>query len=125
MSLLAAAIVVVSIAMLAPRLMAQPTAVSAVSAASCQSVIAPGSLASLFGSNLAPPTATGAPAADGTYPKQLGGITVTVGGAAADLFLIPPTQINFVVPLIGHRHAKETRMEILVQKEFVQARAEL
>ncbi len=45
----------------------------------------------------------GNPAADGTYPKALGGITVTAGGAAADLFLISPTQINFVVPLIGHR----------------------
>jgi uncharacterized protein (TIGR03437 family) len=48
-------------------------------------------------------TVTGNPAADGTCPKPLGGLTVTVAGVAADLFLISPTQINFVVPLIGHR----------------------
>jgi len=72
--------------------------ISVVSAASYQPTVAPGSLASIFGSNLAPQTITGAPGANGSYPKQLDGVTVTVGGAAADLVVVSPTQINFVVP---------------------------
>jgi len=96
--LLAARFVVVLIGPIAPCLTAQPTVVSA---ASYQSVIAPGSLASFFGSDLAPRTITGTPAANGTYPKQLGGTTVTVGGAAADLVTVGPNQINFVVPFVA------------------------
>ncbi|MGP8244996.1 MAG: putative Ig domain-containing protein [Bryobacteraceae bacterium] len=72
-----------------------------VSAASYQSTVSPGSLATLFGSNLALQTAAGTPGTDGSYPKQLNGTTVTVGGAAADLVFVSPTQISFVVPLIG------------------------
>jgi hypothetical protein len=81
-----------------PRLVAQ-TAV--VSAASYQDTIAPGSLATVFGSNLAQQTVTSSPAADGSYPKQLGGTTVTVGGTDADLYYVSPSQINFVVPLVS------------------------
>ncbi len=57
--------------------------VSVVSAASYQSTISPGSLATIFGANLATETLAGSPSADGTYPKQVGGATVTVGGAAS------------------------------------------
>lgn len=74
---------------------------SVVSAASYQPVVAPGSIATLFGSNLVPETVAGVPGSDGNYPKQIGGVTVTVGGAAADLFFVSPTQINFVVPIIA------------------------
>jgi uncharacterized protein (TIGR03437 family) len=72
--------------------------ISVVSAASYQPGIAPESIATVFGGNLGTQTIVGTPGADGTYPKQLGGITVTVGGAAADLFFVSPAQINFVVP---------------------------
>jgi uncharacterized protein (TIGR03437 family) len=75
--------------------------VSVVSAANYQPVIAPGSIATVFGSNLATQTMAGTPGADGTYAKQLEGITVTVGGAAADVFFVSPTQINFVVPAVA------------------------
>ena len=82
--------------LLAPAAGAQVTVVSG---ASFQPVVAPGSFASLFGSGLAPSVVVGSPGADGIYPKQLGGLTVTVGGAAADLVMVSPSQINFVVPL--------------------------
>ena len=74
---------------------------SVVSGASYQSVVAPGSIASLFGSNFSTETIVGTQGANGNYPKQLGGITVTVGGAAADVFLVSPSQVNFVVPMVA------------------------
>ena len=70
-----------------------------VSGASYQPTVAPGSFASLFGNGLAPSIAVGTQGSDGSYPKQLNGLTVTVGGAAADLVMVSPSQINFVVPL--------------------------
>ena len=93
---LAALAVLLALAASAPRLAAQTTVVSA---ASYQGTVAPGSLATIFGSNLAIETVAGSPGTDGSYPKQLSGTTVTVGGAAADLVFVSPTQINFVVPV--------------------------
>ena len=58
--------------------------------------VAPGSLATIFGSNLAnnaPATATDFP-----LPTNLGGATVTIGGVTASLLYASPTQINFQVP---------------------------
>src|ERR1039458_3318140 len=86
------------LAVSAPPLAAQTTVVSA---ASYQGAIAPGSLATLFGTNLAQQTTAGSPGTDGSYPTQLSGTTVTVGGAAADLVFVSPTQINFVDPLVS------------------------
>ena len=71
------------------------------SAASYQQIIAPGSLASLFGAGLAPSLQLATLTANGTYPKQLGNLSVTVGGAGADLIMVSPTQINFVVPAVA------------------------
>jgi uncharacterized protein (TIGR03437 family) len=64
-------------------------------AASYGPSIAPASIAVAFGTGLA----TGTYAAT-AQPLQtsLGGTTVTVGGAAAQLFYVSPTQVNFVVP---------------------------
>ncbi|MGD0048417.1 MAG: putative Ig domain-containing protein, partial [Bryobacteraceae bacterium] len=81
---------------LAPTVGAQITVLSG---ASYQPVVAPGSFASLFGNGLAPSIAVGSPGSNGSYPKQLNGLTVTVGGVAADLVMVSPSQINFVVPL--------------------------
>jgi uncharacterized protein (TIGR03437 family) len=76
-------------------------------------VVSPGSIASLFGSNLASGTASaGAPgeATSMTYsskdggaaavglPTILGGTQVLVNGEAAGLFFVSPTQINFQMP---------------------------
>jgi uncharacterized protein (TIGR03437 family) len=56
--------------------------------------ISPGEFVTLFGSNLASATQqAGAP-----YPATLGGVSVTVNGTAAPIYLVSPTQINFLVP---------------------------
>ena len=67
-----------------------------VNGASLSSVsLAPGSIFTVFGANLAAGLA-GADSAK-TPPTQLGGVSVTIGGSAAALFYVSPTQINGVV----------------------------
>jgi len=62
---------------------------------STDAVVSPGSLASIFGSNLSHATAS----ADGTpLPASLGGVRVEVSGVAAPLYYVSPGQINFQVP---------------------------
>ena len=70
-----------------------------VSAASGMLLIAPDSLASIYGSNLAAPTAFAPP----PYPTELGGISVQVVDSAgnsqqAPLLYVSPEQINFLMP---------------------------
>ena len=70
------------------------------SAAAPIGAVAPDSLASLFGTNLAPGTAQ---ALDQPLPTTLGGITLSVTDAtgtqrSAPLIYVSPAQINFVVP---------------------------
>ena len=57
--------------------------------------IAPGSITTVFGTNLA----GGVAYATNTQnpPVSLGGVTVSIGGVAAALFYVSPTQINAVV----------------------------
>jgi uncharacterized protein (TIGR03437 family) len=55
----------------------------------------PGSIASIFGTNLAASTAI---AQVIPLPKQLAGTTVIWNGVSAPLFYVSPTQINFQVP---------------------------
>ncbi len=67
-----------------------------VNAASLTDVsVAPGSIVSIFGTNLT----TGVAFADSAQhpPTSLGGVSVTIGGTAAALFYVSPTQINAVV----------------------------
>jgi uncharacterized protein (TIGR03437 family) len=59
--------------------------------------VAPGSIASLYGSDLAAQIAV--PDGAGTLPFALGGASVTMGGVAVPLFYVSPTQFNFQVPL--------------------------
>jgi uncharacterized protein (TIGR03437 family) len=59
--------------------------------------VAPGSIASLYGANLAPQAAIADPGP--TLPFTLGGVTVTMGGVPVPLFYVSPTQFNFQVPL--------------------------
>jgi uncharacterized protein (TIGR03437 family) len=57
--------------------------------------LAPGSIASVFGRNLAAATAT----ADGfPLPTMLAGSSITVDGRPAHLFFVSPGQINFQIP---------------------------
>jgi uncharacterized protein (TIGR03437 family) len=73
-----------------------PTITSVVDSASYQATLgSPGSIVSIFGTNLAATTAT---AETLPLPLQLAGTSVTVGQVAAPLFYVSPTQINFQAP---------------------------
>ena len=68
-----------------------------VNVASYLGVISPGSLAAVYGNNLADAVhATQAP--DGSFPTSAAGVTVSVNGVNAPLVYVSPTQINFQVP---------------------------
>ncbi len=60
--------------------------------------VAPGTLLSIFGTNLSDSSAIGQPKADGFYPQQLAGVTVYFDGIKAPLLSVSPTQINTQVP---------------------------
>jgi uncharacterized protein (TIGR03437 family) len=61
--------------------------------------IAPGMVASIFGSNLGPNAGVGFTlGADGNVPTVLAGIHVTVGGTSAPILYAQDRQINFVMP---------------------------
>src|SRR5579871_2660649 len=67
-----------------------------VNAASFQAPVAPGSLISIFGSNLA---ATTQAASSAPYPTTLGGVSVLVNGTlAAPLFAVTAGQVNAQLP---------------------------
>jgi uncharacterized protein (TIGR03437 family) len=67
-----------------------------INAASQQAVhIAPGSIVTIYGTNLASGVSISPSAL--TPPTTLGGTTVTIGGSAATLFFVSPGQINAVV----------------------------
>lgn len=66
-----------------------------VSSASFQPQVAPGSLASIAGTNLATSTP---PQATTPLPTSLGGATVNLNGTAAPVLYASPTLINFQVP---------------------------
>jgi uncharacterized protein (TIGR03437 family) len=61
-------------------------------------LLAPGSIASIFGQNLATETAV---ATSVPLPTSLGGTSVIVNGLLAPLFFVSPGQINFQVPHSG------------------------
>jgi uncharacterized protein (TIGR03437 family) len=71
-----------------------------VNAASFAPKLAPGALATIFGTNLASGTAQ---ASSLPLPTSLGGSQVTVGGIAAPLLYVSPAQINFQVPFEAPR----------------------
>jgi uncharacterized protein (TIGR03437 family) len=64
-------------------------------AASYSTVLAPGELFSIFGTNLASTTAS---ATSVPLPMTLAGTSVTVNGKAAPLVFVSPTQINAQIP---------------------------
>ena len=78
---------------------AEATGAPAVSAvlngASYGGDVSPGSWVAIYGSNLAPSTASAQSVPLGT---QLNGVTVTVGGVSAPLLYVSATQINALVP---------------------------
>ena len=60
--------------------------------------VAPDSIAVALGNNLANITQQTQRQADGSFPTNVGGTTVTVNGRTAQIFFVSPTQINFHVP---------------------------
>ncbi len=62
--------------------------------------VAPGSIVSIFGDDLALRTQAAAGALDrGRLPRELGGVSVRVGGQTAPLFFVSPGQINLQIPV--------------------------
>jgi uncharacterized protein (TIGR03437 family) len=70
----------------------------AVNGASYLGTLAPGSLASLYGANLAGETQFVSLGMDQKFPASAAGVTVTVDNVNAPLVYVSPTQINFQVP---------------------------
>jgi uncharacterized protein (TIGR03437 family) len=86
------------IAFLAALILASSQGRAQVSAASYQPVVAPNSLASLFGSGFTDSALSAQLDANGQLPVQLGGVSVQINGVAAPLLLVSPLQINLLVP---------------------------
>lgn len=63
-------------------------------ASASPAVLTPGTLAAIYGTQLAAQTAQAA----APFPVILGGVSVTVNGVPAPLYYVSPTQIDFVVP---------------------------
>jgi uncharacterized protein (TIGR03437 family) len=62
--------------------------------------LAPGALAVLYGANLADTSYSGSAMVDskGNFLTTVGNVSLTVGGTAAPLTYVSPTQINFQIP---------------------------
>jgi len=84
--------------LLLARAVSAQSSITVVSGASYQSTIAPDSLATVFGTNLAQSTASASLDANGQLPTELAATRVEVDGKAASLIYVSSTQINFVVP---------------------------
>lgn len=74
---------------------AQPQVAAVTNAADYTPVVAPGSLATIFGTGLAPSTAS---AISTPLPSTLNSVTVTLNGRLAPLVFVSAAQINFQVP---------------------------
>jgi uncharacterized protein (TIGR03437 family) len=88
-----------------------PSPLAAANAASSQQGLAPGSIASLYGTNLVGVTA----AADSAppLPFSLGGTTLTLPGLSPiALFYVSPLQINFQVPFMQVNGATPTTLTV-------------
>ena len=83
------------LAFAALSLSAQPLVTAVTNAADYTATLAPGAIAAVFGTNLAPSDLypSGLP-----LPTILNSVQVMVDGKAAPLFYVSPTQINFQVP---------------------------
>ena len=72
--------------------------ITLVSAAGYQKMVAPNSLASLFGMGLSSATAGAQLDSNGQLPTQLAGVSVEINGQPAPLIIVSPSQINLVIP---------------------------
>lgn len=60
--------------------------------------LAPGTLVSIFGNNLADTTAFASPNASGSYPTNFNGVEVYFDGIRSPILYVSPTQINTQLP---------------------------
>lgn len=60
--------------------------------------LAPNTLATLYGSNLAFDTVAASTMSGGTLPTSLAGVSLSVNNITAPLLFVSPGQINFIVP---------------------------
>jgi uncharacterized protein (TIGR03437 family) len=86
------------LALCVPSAIAQSTSISVVNAASYGRTIAPDSLATVFGANLAQTTASATLDPNGQLPTELASTTVEINGVLAPLVYVSPGQINLLVP---------------------------
>jgi len=90
-------------------LLNQPSPESLVNAASLQpGAVAPGSLITIFGTNLADRTVA---APGGSPPRTLAGVTLSINGIAAPLLFVSPDQINAQVPYETEEGTATARLE--------------
>ena len=75
---------------------AQPVITTIANGASFQSAVSPGSIVTIFGSNLVTGSAASAPGKP--LPTSLAGSMVLINGSAAPLFFASPSQINLQLP---------------------------
>jgi type 1 glutamine amidotransferase len=101
-----------------PRPVRKPEVLAAGNAASVDPpmTIAPGSLISLFGSNLTPGSTAAA-----AYVTKLAGASVTINGAPATLIYASPTQINAMAPENVQPGPAEIRVSTAGETATVQA----
>src|ERR1039458_9110754 len=96
MSVRGFAVVVVALLVSAPVPgVAQPKVQAVLNAGSLSPFLAPGTLVSIFGTQLASAAAS---ASSIPLPTQLNGVYVKVGSVAAFLLYVSPDQVNAVIP---------------------------
>jgi uncharacterized protein (TIGR03437 family) len=94
----------------------QGATVVLVNAASYENVVAPGSIAALFGNGF---TAQTGVAAGLPLPTNLAGVMVKIGGKPAPLFFVSPNQINLQVP--SGLNAGTSTIEVFVNNTLTPA----
>src|ERR1035438_7047647 len=82
------------LALCVPSAIAQSNPIAVVNAASYDRTIAPDSLATIFGANLARTTASATLDPNGQLPTELASTNVEINGILAPLVYVSPGQIN-------------------------------
>lgn len=75
----------------------QPRALNAIQGPNVATTLAPGGLFSIYGAQLAP-SGYHQEVDTNTWPRSMGGVSVTINGVAAPLYYVSATQINGQIP---------------------------
>ncbi len=79
--------------------------------------VAPGELITIFGANLGPPSAAQGSVASGVVSDTVQSTQVLIGGTAAPLLYVSPTQINTIVPF--RVSGTSTQIQVVYQGQTV------